>query len=121
MESLFVNFNRKGTRQIKEASLKVTWVKKAMDIEKNESPPTWMYVANQMLKIPFEHIIKCNIKTKDIGRIISISSDGAVVSVLKAWAKINYKELVLQHEILEQFLTYNSSMHKNGAPFLLCR
>ena len=76
----------------------------------------WKYIANELLPIPLEQLIKSNIMPKDLAKI-KIKEKWNISSIIKSWCKLHYKKPISKEEILNENLWFNSSIRKKGNPY----
>ena len=100
----------------KNIAMKIKWLEKFW----KEKESCWVKTAGQILPLPFEQILDCDIKEKDIEKVRHSNNMEFSLwyDIWQAWAK--YKNSVTQKTQCfwaEQMLWYNSDIRRNNLPY----
>ena len=121
-ETLQRNYDKGGLKMVKveakEISLKVKWIKKAL-----ETNCIWSLHTGEVFPIPLLDIVNCNLNKKDVQEMESNAVVSIWYDILKAWSVFNYKtiqQVVDKGLVLEQSLWLNSHIKIDRRVILYC-
>ena len=102
--------------EIKEAALKVTWVKKSTE----EETPSWQVIASELLPLALPDIWEANIDSKEINKLQKANRNRKIDEVSlwheiwKKWADISLQKNPPNDEIAKQMLYLNINIRKTN-------
>ena len=92
--------------ETKYRALKMIWVKKSVDTKN-----FWKIIANDMLPYKIPELFEANLSEQDVLKLDPrLSSNMAIISILRTWAISNYRIPVTKEQVLGQ--------RRNGSPYV---